>query len=149
MSFSETFATEAREKAGDYFREGYNCAESLFLCFKDLLNVEVDSSVIRILTVFGGGVGQAGCICGALTGAIVTLGLLIGRTNIEEKLDPIYKLSREFHTRFQNHFGTVCCRDMSPYPFGSRDRLRYCLKITGNTARLLAEYLMEKNLTKT
>ncbi len=137
---------EARNRAGDYFKSGYNCAESIFLAFRDWLGMDVPGEMVRALTGFGGGLGHAGCACGALTGSAVVLGLLRGRTSAEESRDPAYTLARDFHDRFEANFGSTCCRSLNPHPFDTKEHLRNCLKITGGTAKLLADYLNEKGL---
>jgi len=138
---------EARNLAGDNFRSGYNCAESIFLAFRDYLGLDVPREVVRAFTPMGGGLGHAGCMCGALTASAAVLGLINGRTSSEESREPAYDLGREFHDRFESGFGGTCCRSLNPHPFDSKEHLRHCIKITGNTARLLAEFLKEKGLT--
>lgn len=137
---------EARNMAGEYFRNGYNCAESIFLAFRDWLGLDVSREMVRAFTGFGGGLGHAGCMCGALTGSAAVLGLLRGRTDAGESRDQAYALSREFHDRFESNFNNTCCRGLNPYPFDSKEHLRNCIKITGNTARLLADFLNDKGL---
>ncbi|MFZ5649445.1 MAG: C-GCAxxG-C-C family protein [Bacillota bacterium] len=138
---------EARNRAGDYFRNGYNCAEAIFLAFRDILELDVPRDMVRMATVMGGGLGHAGCICGALGGSAMVLGLMKGRTSAEEKRDEAYALSREFHDRFESNFNYTCCRNLNPYPFDTKEHLRNCIKITGNTAKILAEFINEKGLS--
>lgn len=137
---------EARNLAGEYYRSGYNCAESIFLALRDWLGLDIPRDMVRSLTGFGGGLGHAGCMCGALAGSAMVLGLLKGRTLAEENSGPMYDLTREFHDCFENNFGCTCCRGLNPYPFGSREHLRNCVKITGNTGQMLARFIQEKGL---
>lgn len=137
-------ATEARNKAGNYFKEGYNCAEAIFLAFRELLLTEEDRNLVRCMTGFGSGVGQAGCMCGALTGSVFVLNLLTGRTSNEESRDEAYQLAKEFSDKFVEKYGVTCCRALNPHPFESREHLTTCLKITGNTGKLLMEFIEEK-----
>ncbi|MFZ5596279.1 MAG: C-GCAxxG-C-C family (seleno)protein [Bacillota bacterium] len=137
---------EARNRAGDYYRKGYNCAESMFLAFRELLGLDVPAEMVRMATGMGGGLGHAGCMCGALNGAAMIIGMLKGRTSAEESRDGTYSLTREFHDRFEAGYGYTCCRSLNPYPFDSREHLVNCLKITGGTAKMLTEFLNEKGL---
>ena len=139
---------QAREKAGNYFRDGYNCAESVFLALHDLLQLPVDRNAVKMLTGFGGGLGHAGDVCGALVASTVVLNTLYGRTDNKGKREPAYATAHEFHDRFRDKFGATCCRDLNKEPFDTPEHLRSCLKLTGNTAKLLAEYLQEKELNK-
>lgn len=139
---------EARNRAGGYFKEGYNCAESIFLTFKDELGL--DENMLKILTGFGGGVGHSGCMCGALTGSIGVLGCIKGRTdNDKEKRIDCYDHTKEFHDVFRKEFKATCCRVLNKGDdFESREHNINCLKITGKTGQLLMEYLLEKEIIK-
>jgi len=145
---SEERALEARNKAGAYFKEGYNCAEAIFLTYRELLAPEMDPSMVKLMTGFGGGCGEAGCMCGALSGSIVALNMLKGRSSNRESRDEVYRLAKEFNERFAEKFGATCCRALNPHPFGTREHLANCLKITGNTSKMLMEFLEENGLVK-
>ena len=76
----KTDAELASQKAKDYFDQGFNWAESISLSFKDYLGM--DSSLIpKLATGFGGGIGRKGSLCGAFTGAVMAIGMKIGRAN--------------------------------------------------------------------
>lgn len=138
-------AIEARNKAGDYFKEGYNCAEAIFLTFREILAPEMDPAMIKLITGFGSGVGESGCMCGALTGSVVALNMVKGRTTNQESREEAYQYAKEFSERFTEKFGTTCCRSLNQHPYESREHLVNCLKITGNTGKMLMEFIIEKN----
>jgi len=140
-------ATEARNRAGGYFKEGYNCSEAVLRATTDILEIPVSSQVLLMTTGFGGGIGHAGCVCGALAASIMSLGLMKGRTTAAQSREEAYILSEEFHRRFRDVFGATCCRALNPHPFETREHLVNCIKITGNTAKLLMEYIEEKQLS--
>jgi len=143
---NEELCREARNKAGTYFKEGYNCAEAVFLTFREYLAPEMPPETVKLVTGLGGGVGHAGCMCGALSGSIIALNMLTGRTSNKLSRNSAYGHAKEFHDRFKKEFGATCCRVLSKHPYESKEHLSGCLKITGNTARLLMEYLLEKDL---
>lgn len=143
---NEERAVEARNKAGNYFKEGYNCAETIFLIYREYLAPEMDSSMVKLMTGFGGGLGHSGCMCGALAGSIAALNMLKGRTTNQESREEAYQLAREFDERFEKKFGASCCRIINPHPFGSQEQKTNCLKVIGNTSKLLMEFLDEKEL---
>lgn len=143
---SEEMAIEMRNKAGNYFKEGYNCAEAIFLTYRELLAPEMDPAMVSLFTGFGSGVGESGCMCGALTGSIVALNMLKGRTSNQTSRDEAYRLAREFTEKFTEKYGVTCCRALNPHPFETREHLTNCLKITGNTSKMLMEFLEEKGL---
>jgi C_GCAxxG_C_C family probable redox protein len=139
-------ALKARSLAGDKFKSGYNCAESILHAFNEILNNPLSPEDLKMASGFGGGLGHAGCMCGALTGSVMVLGLLKGRTDSGQAREPVYDLAREFHDRFVNEFGATCCRQLNPHEFDSPEHLRHCLKLTGKTAKLLMEFILEKGL---
>ena len=141
-------STAARNAAGQYFKDGYNCSESILRAGSHLLGIQIDEQALRMATGFGGGIGHAGCICGALASSVMLIGLLKGRADATENREEAYALSSEFHRRFQERFGATCCRALNPHEFETREHLVNCVKITGNTAKLLREFIDEKQLAK-
>ncbi len=130
---SETLCSDARTVAGNYFRQGYNCAESLFFIFRPHLDPELDVGMVRMATPLGGGIGRSGCLCGALSGAVLMLGLAAGRTEPSGGHDKAYELAAEFHKRFASRFGATCCRALNKNPFDTPEQGKNCLKIIGTT----------------
>jgi C_GCAxxG_C_C family probable redox protein len=72
--------------------------------------------VLRIATPFGGGIGRCGSLCGALTGAILAIGLKHGTNSLllEEK-EKSYELAREFYGQFVKACGSPFCRELIGY----------------------------------
>lgn len=139
-------AVQMRNRAGEQFRGGYNCAEAIFNAFREFAAPDLDPGLVRMFTGFGGGLGHAGCMCGALTGSQAVIGLLAGRVSREDDRERCYELARNFHDRFEQKFSATCCRVLNTHPFDTPEHLKNCLKITGNTAKLLTEYLIEKKI---
>ncbi|HEX3033102.1 MAG TPA: C-GCAxxG-C-C family protein [Bacillota bacterium] len=131
-------------KAGGYFKEGYNCAEATLKAANELLDLGLAPGMEKMATVFGGGMGQAGCVCGALVGGNMALGLMKGRTSTAQDRMPAYQAAKELHDRFKEKFGSTCCRVLNPgADYESVDHKKRCLKYTGNGAGLVLEYLLE------
>ncbi len=138
--------TRAQKLARARYKEGYNCAEAVLRAFREELNLDLDDNAIKIATGFGGGFGQAGCACGALSGAVMVLSLLQGRTSADQSREAIYTSAREFHNIFAGHFGATCCRALNRNKYGTPEQKSTCYRITGETAELLAQYLAENRL---
>jgi len=137
---------DIKQLTGQNFREGYNCAEAIVWAFRDNLKLNIPDEALRMASGFGGGLGHAGCMCGALTGATMVLGMLKGRIVKEQSKDPVYRIANKFHGAFKEKFGATCCRVLNPHPFNSKEHLRNCIKITGNTAELLSQYIIDQQL---
>ena len=56
-----------KEQAMAYFKEGYNCAQAVFLAFRDLTGFE-EKTALRLAAPFGGGLGRQREVCGAVSG---------------------------------------------------------------------------------
>lgn len=140
---NEELIQEAGKKAGNYYKSGFNCAEAIFLTFREYLAPEIDPEMVKLVTGLGEGVGRSGCMCGALSGSIIALDMLKGRTDAHANQALTHEFSKEFHDRFKKQFGSTCCRVLNKQPFETRERIINCLKITGKTAMMLMEYLLE------
>ena len=103
-------------KAGNAFKSGYNCSEAIVEAFRKYAGVNIDDNAFRLASGFGGGIGHARNICGALVGCTMVISTLIGRNTPEEKpLKEIYPVTKEFHDRFEKEFGR--------YAFEGKDKL--------------------------
>jgi C_GCAxxG_C_C family probable redox protein len=80
------------------------------LSFKDFLEIE-GSLIPRLATGFGGGIGRKGSLCGAFTGAIMAIGMKIGRADPKDKeaVAKVYRRCREFWNQFEKGFGGNVC----------------------------------------
>ena len=152
MTMDELMAF-ADEKGRGYFRQGLNCAECVLRTFMDVYEVNVPDEVICMATGFGGGMGHTKNTCGAITGAVLALGLLKGRRDPfgpkEEMGDRIKHLQNEIYPVFgrmveeiEAKYGTLICSEMSQ-PFGdfeSKPRMRNCMEIIAYCAQLAVKY---------
>lgn len=143
---NDELVEEARIKAGNYFREGYNCAEALFLTFREYIAPDLDKDMVRLVTPLGGGLGHSGCTCGSLSGGVIIIGAAKGRTSPAGSRSDSYDLAGEFHKRFRNEFGSTCCRVLNKHEEKDPERKKLCLRIIGNSAGILMRLLQEKGL---
>ena len=67
------------ELARSRFSEGFSCSQSVLAAFAPELGLDADAA-LRVSAAFGGGMGRTGGPCGAVTGALMVLGLKYGAT---------------------------------------------------------------------
>lgn len=135
--------------AGNNFKSGFNCCEAIVETFRKEAGVNIDDNAFRLCSGFGGGIGHARDLCGALAGCTMVISTLAGRNHPSDKpLGEIYPLTLEFQQRFKEAFSSTACGDLMPYEFNTRDHLKNCLKLVNKVAHLLAVYLEEKALLK-
>lgn len=116
MAFSANELAElAARRAGNFFKEyRLSCSEAALLVvnrgFEGGLTTE---QALNVASGFAGGVGGSGCVCGALSGAVMALGLFLGPASKHGLAKKKFrKLVGHFHDSFREESGTVCCRDL-------------------------------------
>jgi C_GCAxxG_C_C family probable redox protein len=101
------------EKAVDYFRSKFNCSQSVLTVFSSEYGLSENDS-LKVACAFGGGMGRLQHTCGAVTGALMVLGLKYGKAlnDPEEKKQLTYSKTREFFEEFNKLHGSTNCRDL-------------------------------------
>lgn len=122
------------------------CSESLLLVLNHGFNGGLSSEqAAQLGSGFCGGMGEAGCTCGALSGAIMGLGLLAGphaKGGMSKK--SFRQLAKAMHNRFHERFSSTCCRVLiEPFEKDKKGRSKFCAHLTGITAAMTAELLLE------
>lgn len=97
-----------------HFANRYNCAESVLLGLVQVMDLD-SCNIPRIATGFGAGMGRYGEVCGAITGAIMALGLKFGRDVAEdiESRELTYAKIDQLMQAFQNEFKSIRCIDLT------------------------------------
>jgi C_GCAxxG_C_C family probable redox protein len=103
-------STVLAKKATQLFKDGFYCSEAIIQVFNEHLDLGLNENAIRMATGFGAGLGAAKCCCGSLTGAVMVLSAVKGRTTKEENVDEVFALTRELHDKFKKRFKSTCCR---------------------------------------
>lgn len=100
--------------AYEYHKKRYNCAQSVTAAFADLTGWTPDE-LFSAAGSFGGGYGNSHEeACGAISGALLVLGILFPFTDEKdmEAKRKIYGLAKEFRQRFFDVFGHTRCGDL-------------------------------------
>ena len=100
------------ERAVELFEKGYNCSQSAAGVFAEGLGVD-ERTMFKIASGFGGGIARGGDICGAVTGAIMALGLKYFEGNdIQKSKAEVYRIVKEFKKRFKKRHKSIVCRKL-------------------------------------
>jgi C_GCAxxG_C_C family probable redox protein len=104
---------ERSEHAMELFLSGYNCAQSVLLSFADDLKFSKELAQ-KMAAGFGGGMGKQQETCGAVTGAIMVLGMLKGEhvNNNDELKSESYGSVKELTRNFVATYNTTRCKDL-------------------------------------
>ena len=102
---------ELQKDAVDIFHNGFACSESVVYSIRKHFNLDISDDAIAMSSGFPWGLGGGGCICGALAGGTMCLGLLYGhRTPNDPKINRCFKLTKEIHDDYKDCFNATCCR---------------------------------------
>ena len=103
------------DKAEKYFSNNFNCSQAVFTAFATETGLD-EELALKIATQFGGG-ARKGEMCGAVSGALMVLGLKYGHYHAEnaEEKGRAYQIAEDFMNRFIEKKGTVVCRELLGY----------------------------------
>lgn len=144
------------KKAMDLFKEGYNCAQSVFLAFEDKYQIERNTA-LKLSSSFGAGMGRLREVCGAVSGMFMVAGILYGYEGAEDyegktrHYERIQQLAKEFETRN----GSIVCRELlglgagKDVPVPERRTEEYykkrpCPELIGMAAAIMEQYIKEQ-----
>ncbi len=102
---------QAAARSRELFHSGFYCAESVLMAIAESHHIQSDL-IPRIATGFCSGMARTGGHCGAVSGAIMALGLLRGRQSPVEALDSTYAIARDLMRQFAERFGSTNCRTL-------------------------------------
>jgi C_GCAxxG_C_C family probable redox protein len=113
------------EVALAHFRQGFACSQAVLLTFAPEFEVPADLAS-RIAAPFGGGMARLGETCGAVTGAMMVLGLQAGNTTAEDKTakEATYALVNHFAAQFKARHGSLLCRELLGCDLSRPDELQ-------------------------
>jgi C_GCAxxG_C_C family probable redox protein len=104
------------KEADKQFEKGYSCAPSVLSTYSEQFGLGKELA-LKIACGFGGGIGRTGRTCGAVTGAVMVIGLKHGQASVddEEPRQATHKLVKEFIDKFTALHGSVECRELIGY----------------------------------
>ena len=91
----------------------YNCTQSVLAAYAGDYGLDLDHA-LQVAVGFGAGMGRHQDVCGAISGAIIVLGLASEfkeedrRPKINEVYDKVYRYVDEFHAKY----GTIKCLEL-------------------------------------
>lgn len=146
---------EVQKHAEDSYRNGFFCCEAVLDTIRKDFQIDVPETIVGMASAMAIGAGRSGCMCGALNGGILTLGMIFGRTQPLGPKDPdvnhCMALSNELHNWFKenNKKNAVCCRVLTrEFDMGKGEHKAQCIWLTGLVAYKVAEIICrEKGIT--
>jgi C_GCAxxG_C_C family probable redox protein len=139
------------QTAQERFAQGFSCSQSVFSAYAAQLGID-DETALKLASPFGGGVAHQGQVCGAVSGALMALGLARGGATVDKK-DETYRIAEEFVKRFQERHDAILCRELIGIDISTPNGLEnareqnvfhtICSRLVKDATELVAEFLDE------
>jgi C_GCAxxG_C_C family probable redox protein len=139
------------DAAVERFAEGFSCSQAVFSAFSAEFGLPAEVA-LKIASAFGGGIARKGEVCGAVTGALMALGLARGHADNEESSKAAnYDLVDQFLRRFQAAHASITCRELIGHSVDTPEGLQrareaevfktVCPRLVADAAGILASIL--------
>lgn len=140
------------EIAENYFRQGYNCAQSVALAYCEEMNMDKDT-VSKLTNGFGAGMGRLREVCGSVSGMTFVISALYGDKSRAEVYELVQKAAKEF----EKENGSIVCRELLGLSFKGADvpvpekrtteyyKKRPCAELVHMSADILSDLLTKIN----
>ncbi len=124
-----------KEKATNYYKQGYSCSESVICAAIE--EGLCDKSLLAIATSFSGGM-SSGCLCGAVAGSQMVIGANYGKGNSCSNPESARAMAKEFIDEFKKNRKATCCKVLTAgLEFGSPQRKENCTALVEECANIL------------
>ncbi|MDX9860014.1 MAG: C-GCAxxG-C-C family protein [Rhodospirillales bacterium] len=122
------------ERAVELFEPGKcSCSQAVTVAFASAVGFD-ETAAMNAARGFGGGIAMHGLTCGAVTGAVMTLGIRAAQLANDEKeaKTKAYEMVRRFTERFKERHGTIECKGLIGVDLSTEEgrKLNSDMKIT-------------------
>lgn len=109
----ENLSEDRVERALQYHKAGFNCAQAVFAAFADLYGMD-EETALRVSASFGGGIGRMQHMCGAASGMFMLAGFETGSAKAGDKEQKMknYAYVRELAELFKAENGSLMCSEI-------------------------------------
>ena len=150
-------------KAVGFFKEGYNCSQSVVAAYADVYGFTLEQA-LKMSASFGAGIGRMRETCGAACGMFLLAGLETGCTDPKDASGKgaNYAVVQDLAAKFVQINGSIVCAELlglrekkdmgigSPTQPQERNaeyfKKRPCVEMVMTAAQLFGEYLNNKTI---
>lgn len=146
----EVSIKKIRNDAEQLFREGkFYCSEAVVSSIRSNFQLDMPKEMIAMASGFPVGIGKSKCVCGAVSGGILSIGYFFGRTEGSSPNDPksqkTLKLANELQQSFKNNHNVLCCKILTKgMDMASGEHKEQCISFTGEIAEKTAEIIVRE-----
>lgn len=132
--------SQVEERTYEIFQSGMHCAEAALGALLESEGHDRES-LVRAASAFGAGVGRSREeLCGALSGSLIALGILRGRSAPGESWDTVAAMAKDFRERFQSMHDCTACGELLA-KFGPQENMEKCKRLTARAAGMMREIM--------
>ncbi len=113
------------EDAAELFRNGWSCSQAVVCAFAKDFGID-EKSALKLSCGLGGGMGHTGNTCGAVSGALMVIGMKYGRTTLEDlaSKEKTYELAQQFMKAFRRRNHSTNCTELLTYDLSDPEKLK-------------------------
>ncbi len=123
------------------------CAESVLVVLNQGLGGGLPPEMaVRLASGLPEGLGGSGCVCGALSGGVLSIGLFLGREGPGLRNGKqVMNSAKVLRDQFKDCFDATCCRVLTKgLKRGSKDHFQQCSIRAGFSAEMSARIILQK-----
>ncbi|OWZ83550.1 C-GCAxxG-C-C family (seleno)protein [Natranaerobius trueperi] len=152
----EVSIKKIRKDAEELFKRGeFYCSEAIVASIKRNFDIDMPDEMIAMASGFPVGIGRSKCVCGAISGGVMSIGYFLGRTKGTNPKDPnsinTMEACHELQENFRNNHKVLCCSVLTKgMDMSSGEHKDQCVSFTGEVCENAAKIIVrELNLTNT
>jgi C_GCAxxG_C_C family probable redox protein len=142
---TEALIAQIKKRAGNLYQtRQLLCAEAVVVTLNKALDGGLsEAQAVAIAAPFSIAMGDSGCICGALSGAVLACGLFVGKDQPYHRRHRSRKSARQLHDAFKATNGATCCRVLSRRVRHDRQaHFQQCTNLTASAAEFAARFIL-------
>lgn len=114
---------DKKQIALDAMSKKFNCAQSTFVALSNEVGVSRENA-LKMAACFGGGM-RCGEVCGAVTGALMVLGMKYGSCKEDDLIGKQFagQKTMEFIKKFKEKNETILCRELLKYDANEPEKM--------------------------
>lgn len=122
------------------------CTEAVVVALNEGLQGGLsEDQAVAMAAPFCAALGNSGCMCGALSGAVLASGLLLGNSRPYRHRRDLRDNARHLHNAFKATNGATCCRVLSrKVKHDKKAHFQRCADLTAEATEMAARLILEK-----
>jgi len=136
-------------KSKQLFDSGFGCAEAVLMAVSEYKDIQSDL-IPKIATGLCGGVSKTNGMCGAVSGGVLAISMIYGRTKVEDSRDALNARTQAFIQKFNKKYGTVGCTALTGCDLSTKEGMKKfekenvhikCQEFVGEATQLVLKIL--------